>query len=144
MIPRIALVACLLAVAPASAAADRYMLDLELWINGEQRGTPMAIVEVGQPAVLTRESEEDAGGYRVALEVEEPGPGEGAPGGAVWIYVTVSTREDGDWKELVDSMIGVAEGRSGTVSVVEGEVEQPTPDNSTVFLRIEPTRLQTE
>lgn len=126
------------------AAEDRYMIDMSLWINGEKVGQPMVIVEAGKPASIMKGDEEDASGYRVELEVEHPGPGEGAPGGAIWLHVAVSELDDGRWRELADSMIGVVEGETGTISVVEGEVAQPEPENSIVYLTASPLRLVSE
>lgn len=128
----------------AMAAGDRYMIDLALWINGEKVGEPMVIVEAGKPASILKQDEEDASGYRVELEVEHPGPEEGAPGGAIWLHVGVSELADGSWENLADSMIGVVEGETGTISVVEGEVAQPEPGNSIVYLTANPLRLESE
>lgn len=128
----------------AVAAEDRYMIDMSLWINGEKMGEPMVIVEAGKPASIMQKDEEDTSGYRVELEVEKPEPEEGAPGGAIWLHVAISDLVDGQWNELAESMIGVVDGETGTISVVEGEVGEPRPENSIVYLTASPSRLVSE
>lgn len=134
-----AIVACLLSVfaaANTSAAdkADRYMVEMELWIEGEQRGTPMLVVEPGEPATVEVSDSSGEGGWKIDLLVDPPIASEGAPVGSVWLNLAVQERRDGEWELLTDSLLGLREGRAGTMTLVESGVDEATRENSLVHL----------
>ena len=136
--------AALLLIVAASGSAKgeetRFLIEMELWLHGEQHGEPIMIVEAGSPASI--EQSNDHTGWRIEIEVEKPAPHERAPGGALWLHVGVHERVDGEWDLLADSILGVPEGQPATLSLVEGEVSEPSPENSIVFLQATTSRLR--
>lgn len=131
---RMTVAMCMLLASSLVAAeeAPLYRVDMELWLDGEKRGAPTMIIKGGTAGSI-EVGGEDAG-WRIELEIEQPGPGEGAPGGAVWLHVGVHRREDGQWDHLVDSILGVPEGEPATLSMVEDSEAEPVPENSLVYL----------
>src|SRR5699024_6955775 len=123
-----ALRACVLFVLPAmlvaSALAEgsneeaRYAVAMELWVDGELRGTPAVVTVAGRPASVAVADASEGDGWKIELRVEPPVVSEGAPVGAIWLELSVHERRDGDWEVLADSLLGVPEGRSATMSVV--------------------------
>jgi len=134
----------LLLVAGAStpAAGESWLVDLQLWLNGEARDTAPLIIEVGQPASVSWIDEQDQSGWRLDLAIEQPLSDEGAPAGAIWLHVGIFERDDGEWTLLTDSMLGVPAGQEGVLSVVDQDVEHATPDNSQIYLKTRISRLQ--
>lgn len=120
--------------AAVDGEGDQYMVEMELWIDGEQRGTPMVVLPPGEPGSIEVGDESGDGGWRIELLVEPPARAEGAPAGAIWLNLSVFEQREGEWEPLADSLLGVPEGRSATMSVVEAGVEQATPENSQVHL----------
>ncbi len=120
---------------------DRYMVDMTLWIDGEQRGTPVVVVEPGAPASV-EVSNPSGGGWKIELLVEPPAASEAAPAGATWLNLTIYEQRDGQWEPLADSLLGVREGRAGTMSVVEAGDKPATPRNSLVHLSVQLSRLR--
>lgn len=143
MAPRLlATLGCVMLFGMAQAAdgESRFLIDMELWLYGEEQGTPSVFVTGGEPASI-----EQGGGsrdWRIEVEVEKPAAYEQAPGNALWLQLAVYEQVDGEWEMLADTMLGVPEGQPATLSVVEGEVEEASPDNSIVFLRATTSRLQ--
>lgn len=133
----------LLALAGSTPASEavRYMLEMELWIEGEHRDSPLLVVESGEPASITVDDAEGRSGWKIEVEVNPPGPAEGAPDGAIWIDFAIHQLEDGQWEHLADSMLGIHEGRTGKLSVADGSV-QATAANSRVFLEVRASRLR--
>ena len=117
-----------------------FLIEMELWLHGEQHGAPSVIVEAATPASI--EQSNDQTGWRIEIEVEKPAAHEQAPGDALWLHVGVHEKIDGEWDLLADTILGVPEGQSATMSVVEGEVSDPSPENSVVYLRATTSRLQ--
>lgn len=130
----------------AAEEADQYVVDMTLWIDGEQRGTPMVVVEPDSPASVEVSDASGHGGWKIELLVEPPTVSEGAPVGSTWLNLTVYERRDGEWEPLADSLLGLREGRTGTMSVVAADVEQgdrpATPENSLVHLSAQVSRLR--
>jgi hypothetical protein len=136
----LAIAACVLSLGTAQADdGDRFLIDFELWLYGETQGEPRMIVVAGQPASM------EVGGaahhWRIEVEVERPAAHEYAPGDALWLHLAVHEQVEGEWEVLADTMLGVPEGQPATLSVVEGEVDEPSPENSLVFLRATTSRL---
>lgn len=125
-----------LAAVSASGAEtrDRYMVEMELWIEGEQRGTPMVVVEPEEPATIEVGEPSGESGWRIEVLVEPPVASEGAPVGSIWLNLAVHELRDGEWQLLTDSLLGLREGRSGTMTLVEPGVDQGTRENSLVHL----------
>lgn len=126
----------------AAEESDQYMVEMTLWIDGEQRGTPVVIVEPDSPASVEVSDEAGHGGWKIELLVEPPAASEVAPAGATWLNLTIFEQRDGEWEPLADSLLGVREGRTGTMSVVEADGEPATPKNSLVHLSAQVSRLQ--
>lgn len=135
----------LLATAVASGAEPeaRYMIEMQLWIEGEQAGEPIVVVEPGEPATLSEGgAEAGAPGWRIEVEVQAPNAGAGLPARAIWLDVRVDEWQDDGWTELVDSVLGVPEGEFSELSVTPESVSDPTPETSMVFLRARTSRLK--
>lgn len=124
------------------ADEPRYLIEMELWLHGEQAGTPTMIVEAGEPANIEVGGDDHA--WRIEVEVERPAASEAAPEGAIWLHVAVQEKSEGEWDHLADSILGVPEGELATLSVVEGEVAEPGPANSLVYLTARTSRLRPE
>lgn len=122
-------------------AEERFLIEVELWLQGEKHGEPIMVVTAGEEASISRTDEAGEEGWRLTVEVERPGRQEGAPFGALWLHVGVHQLLDGTWEHLADSILGVPEGQAATLSVVEGEVERPGPENSIVFLTARTSRV---
>lgn len=121
--------------------AERYMVEMELWIEGELRGTPMVVVEADEPAEISSLEADGLAGWKIELEVEPPGAGEAAPEGAIWLHLSIHQYEDGEWLHLADSLLGVPEGRANTLSVVQGD-GAPTAEESLVYLIARTSRMR--
>ncbi|NBB93170.1 MAG: hypothetical protein GVY32_08385 [Gammaproteobacteria bacterium] len=134
------LVAMLLGASPAQAA-ERYMIEMALWIEGSKRGEPMLIVEPGEPAEISSTDPEGENGWRIELEVEPPAPIDGGAGGAIWLHLSIHRLVDGNWQYLTHSMLGVPEGESNTLSVASGDGESGR-DDALVHLTAVLSRLQ--
>lgn len=133
------------AIASASALADegrQYMVEMELWIDGEQRGAPIVVTSPGEAASLEISDPSGDGAWRIEVLLEPPMASEGAPMGSLWLNLTVHEKVDGEWEALADSLIGVPEGRTGTMAVVESIGETATPENSLVYLTAQTSLLR--
>lgn len=118
----------------AADKPDRYMVEMELWIEGEQRGTPMVLVEPGESATVEVSDASGESGWKIDLLVDPPVASEGAPFGSIWLSLAVQELRDGEWELLTDSLLGLREGRAGTMTLVESGVDQATQENSLVHL----------
>ncbi|TVS11967.1 MAG: hypothetical protein EA419_06500 [Wenzhouxiangella sp.] len=137
LLPVLAFALAALALAPAAVAEEPlYLVEAELHIDGVQRGTPSMMLAAGSPASLETGSDED--GYRLEVEIE-PVSASAAPANSLWLHVAVFERVDGGWEELVDSILGVPEGDTATLSVVDGDA-MATPETAAVYLRIRVSR----
>jgi len=124
-----------------AADADRYMIEMELWIEGELRASPMVVVEGGEPAEISSLEADGQPGWKIELEVEPPGAGEGAPDGAIWLHLSIHQHEDGEWVHLADSLLGVPEGRANSLSVLQGD-GAATAEDSLVYLVARTSRMR--
>ncbi|NBD96084.1 MAG: hypothetical protein GVY11_06390 [Gammaproteobacteria bacterium] len=139
------LVMLLSVLAAGNAAAqpeNQYVVEMDLWIDGEQRGTPIVVAPSGELSSVEVGTASGEGGWKIDVLVEAPADGEGAPIGATWLNLTVHEQRDGEWEVLADSLLGIHEGRTGTMSLVEPGVEQATPENSQVYLTVQASRLR--
>ena len=117
-------------------AADRYLVESSLWLDGRLVGTPTVIVDAGEPASRERGGED---GFRLTVMVE-PVHDELIPQDILWLHVTVEQLGDEGWEELADSMLGAREGESTILSVVEAGQES-TPESASLFLQARTSRL---
>jgi hypothetical protein len=132
----------LLALALSGAvAAEQYLVEIELWLDGEQQGTPALVVEAGSMASISRGDVESDEVWRLEIEVEPADSHILSPGDALWVHVGVHQKIDGEWEHLADSILGVPEGQTATFSVVDGEAES-TPETAAVYLRIKTSRMR--
>ncbi len=124
----------MLLAAALPAAAENYIVDARIWIDGELSGTPRLVVMPGTPASVEVEQTDVA--WRMNVVVEPPGVEEGAATDAIWVRVGISERVGEEWIFLTDSMLGVRRGATGNFSVVEPDVEIATPDNARLFVEM--------
>jgi len=121
-------------------ANDQFVVESELWIEGQVHEVPVMIVTAGEPAMVSRK--EDLGEERWRLEIElEPDGDALSPVPTHWVSVAIQQFSDGEWEFLADSILGVPEGQVATLSVDEGDVSDPSPENSMVFMNIGVSRL---
>ncbi|MFU8830856.1 MAG: hypothetical protein ACNA7J_01755 [Wenzhouxiangella sp.] len=120
-------------------AAEQFLVEAELWIDGEQRGTPTLIIEAGEPANM--EVGDETSAWRLEVEVERPAGIDMAPAGSLWLHIGVHQQSDGEWEHLADSILGVPEGETATLSVVDGDAPA-TPETAAVYLRIKTSRMR--
>jgi hypothetical protein len=126
-----------LSVSALALAADSYLVEAELWLEGELRGMPTMIIEAGEPASLEREGDDD--GFRLEIEIE-PVHDPLAPANSLWLAVAIFQKSDDDWEHVADSILGVPEGQTATLSVVDDDAPA-TPETAAVYLRIKTSRL---
>ena len=127
-----------------AAGGEQYMVEMDLWIDGEQQGTPIVVVAPGKLASVEVADASGDRGWKIDVRVEPPAVSEGAPGGAIWLDLAVYEQREGEWEPLADSLLGVPEGRTGTMSVVEPGVDQASAENSRVHLTTQASRLRPE
>ena len=130
----IALLSVTLISSALASEGDRYVIEMELWVDGEQRGTPLIVLPSEEPGSVEVADEDGDQGWRIEVLVEPPTATEGAPLGSVWLSLAVHERKEGDWELLADSLLGVPEGRNSSMSVVEPGIENATRENSLVHL----------
>jgi hypothetical protein len=125
-----------------AAEGDQYMVEMALWIDGEQRGTPILVVPPGERAAVEVSDEGGEAGWRIELLVKSPAASEGAPTGAIWLDLAVHERVEGQWELVADSLLGVPEGQTSSMSVVDPGVETGTRENSRVYLTAQASLLR--
>jgi hypothetical protein len=116
------------------AAANDFMVEAQVWIDGDLSGTPRLLVQPDVPASIEVEQGDIA--WRMSVVVESPEEEEGAASDAIWVRVGISERIGDEWLFLTDSMLGVRRGATGSFSVVEPEVEIATRDNARLFVEL--------
>lgn len=139
--PLLFLALSVLAGSASASEVKRYMLEMTVWIEGERREAPVLIIDSGEPTSIDFEGAEGRRGWKIEVQVNPPGPGEGAPEGAIWMDFSIHRQEDGQWEHLADSMLGIHEGRTGTLSVAS-EDGQASPENSLVYVEVLASRLR--
>lgn len=121
------LVCCL---AGQALADDRYLVEFSVWLDGELAGTPVLIVEAGEPASLEQLGEPS---YRLTVMVE-PLVDSLMPRDTLWLHILVELFGEEGWEDLADTMLGARAGEQTTLSVVEGD-RQPTPESANLYLQ---------
>lgn len=130
-------------IGSAAASGDaRYMVEMELWINGEQRGTPLVVLPPGEQGSVEVHDEDGDQGWKIEVLVEAPAASDKAVLGSTWLNLAVHELRDGEWSLLADSLLGVPEGRSTSMSVVGSEIEEATRENSRVHLSARASRMR--
>ncbi|MGY6630481.1 MAG: hypothetical protein ACXIUL_05660 [Wenzhouxiangella sp.] len=120
-----------------SIADDQFLIETRLWLGGELAGTPTVIARAGEPATLERLGEPQ---FRLTLTVEAV-QDRFAPTDTLWLTVEVETPGEEGWEAMVDTLLGVQEGRTASFSVVDGD-DEATPETARLFLEVKPSRLR--
>ena len=135
---RLCLLVTLALVASSLLAADeQYLVETRVWLDGELAGTPTLIVQAGQPASIERAGEPH---FRLSLMVE-PARDRFAPLETLWLTIEVEVFGDDGWEPLVDSLLGVHEGRTASLSLVDGDAES-SPETARLFVEVKPSHLR--
>lgn len=129
-----ALLTLLVLAVALPAAANDYLVEAQVWIDGELSGTPRLLVQPDLPASIEVEQGDVA--WRMSVVVESPEAREGAASDAIWVRVGISERVGDEWIFLTDSMLGVRQGATGSFSVVEPAVEIATRENARLFVEL--------
>lgn len=128
------LLSLIVLTAALPAVANDFMVEAQVWIDGELSGTPRLLVQPDVPASIEVEYGDVA--WRMSVVVESPEAREGAASDAIWVKVGISERVGDEWIFLTDSMLGVRKGATGSFSVVEPDVEIATRDNARLFVEL--------
>lgn len=133
---RSSLVVLLAALVPiATSAAERYEVSARVWIDGEQRGTPVIVVEEGKQARIEVAGEDD--GWRMRVLVEAPQAHEGADPGGVWMSVGLDRKGPDGWQHLTDTLIGTPLGKPGRISVVAPDApDDAGPEGAELYVEL--------
>ena len=118
-----------------SAVAEepsRFLVEAELWIGGEQMGTPSLTVTANSPGSVEVGNADS--GWRLEVLVE-PVTDAYAPADTLWMHVDVHQKIGGQWEVVADSLLGVPEGENATFSVVEGK-QAATAESASLYLQI--------
>ncbi|MEN1727309.1 MAG: hypothetical protein AAGJ52_02605 [Pseudomonadota bacterium] len=146
------LMACLLAGSGLTATglfanqasdSEQFLIESELWIDGELQAVPVMVIGLGEPGYLLQTNEEgrvEEGGWRLEFNADLADDPLNLSD-ALWVDVQLSIFEEGRWEPLLDSMLGVPEGEYSTISISD-EGEQPSTEHSEVYLRLRVARLQ--
>lgn len=127
-------------VVSAAIADQQYLIESELWLEGRSTEVPVMIVAAGEPASINPLTAVSESQWRLEIEVEKAAEHLMSPHDALWIHVSVHRKTDDEWEHLTDSILGVPEGETATLSVVDGDTEA-TPENSDLYLRVRTSRL---
>lgn len=135
-----------LGVASVALAAEdaSYMVDMKLWIEGELRGEPLVVARSAEPASVRIGGEQGKAGWRVEVLVEPRIAAEQGRAGAIWLNVSVFEQRDGEWNYLTDSLLGLPEGKTGSMSMTRTGDQPEKPQDSRVYLEVEVARLRPE
>jgi len=124
-------------------ASEQFLIESELWVDGQMRGTPVMMVSAGEAAVMIGLDDGDlidAGNWRLEFEVE-PDSDRLSPVQTYWVSVAVQHFNDGQWEYLADSIVGVPEGEFASLSIVE-DGQESTPESAQLYLRLRTSRLK--
>lgn len=121
----------------ALAAAEQFLVEFELWLDGKAAGTPVMIVEAGEPASLEKLGEPN---FRLAVTVE-PTVDSIMAQDVLWLHVVVEQLGPEGWDELVDSIMGTREGEPTSLSVTEGD-KPAAPESASLYLKARTSRLR--
>jgi hypothetical protein len=134
---------CLAATGLSAQAPEQFLIDSELWLDGERHELPALVISENDPGFLLETDEEgrvEEGGWRLEVSAD-PLDDPLALSEAIWLNVRLSLYEAGEWEPVLDSMLGVPEGEYSTLSV-SGPDAIPSPETSEVYLRLLASRLR--
>jgi ribosomal protein S4 len=144
VIRRLAMVVAVLFFSTA-AAAEQFLVEAELWLDGERYDVPVMIVTPDEVSTMSPLADSSRLQWRLDVEVERADDHMMAPDNALWVHVGIHQKIDGEWEHLTDSILGVPEGETAILSVVDGDAEahpEASPETSAVYLRIKTSRLR--
>jgi hypothetical protein len=119
----------------AAGAVERYEVSARVWIDGEQRGTPVLVVEQGKQARIEVAGDDD--GWRMSVLVEAPQAHEGADPGGVWMSVGLDRKGPDGWQHLTDTLIGTPLGKPGRISVVAPDApDDAGPEHADLYVEL--------
>lgn len=121
-----------------------YVVDMKLWIEGELRGEPLVVVRPAELASVQVGGEQGAAGWRIEVLVEPQIAAEQGRAGSIWLNVSVLEQRDGEWNYLTDSLLGLPEGETGSMSMNQTGDQPEEPQDSRVYLEVEVARLRPE
>lgn len=124
-----------------AAVAEQFLVEAELWLDGERHDVPVMIVTAEEAASVSPLADSSMLQWRLDVEVERAAEHMMAPDNALWVHVGIHHKIDGEWEHLTDSILGVPEGETAILSVVDGDAEA-SPETSAVYLRIKTSRLR--
>ncbi len=124
-------------IASVVLAEEQFLVEFELWLDGELVGTPVLIVEAGEFASLEKMGEPH---YRIEVLVE-PSANSIMPLDMAWLHVTVEQLGSDGWEALVDSMMGAREGEPTVLAVTEDD-RLATPEAASLYLQARTSRLK--
>jgi hypothetical protein len=129
----------------AAEGSVQYMVEMEVWIDGEEQGTPIVVVEPGKPAFVEVGRSAGPQAWRVEVLVQPAASADADLGDNIWLEMAVYDRSEGELSLLADSLLGVPEGQPGVLSVVESdrqEASAPAPAESLVHVTARVSRLR--
>jgi len=131
-----------------SVVADggvQYVVEMDVWIDGEQQGTPLVVVEPGKRASVEVGRPAGQRDWRVEVLVQPSASPDADSEGNIWLEMAVYDRSEGELSLLADSLLGVPEGQAGVLSVVESGRPggaAPDPAESLVHVTVSASRLR--
>jgi len=134
---------CLAATGLSAQVPEQFLIDSELWLDGERHELPALVISDNDPGFLLETNDEgrvEEGGWRLEIGTD-PVDDPLALSDSLWLNVRLSLFEDGEWVPVLDSMLGVPEGEFSTLSVSEQDAT-PGPQTSEVYLRLLASRLR--
>ncbi len=132
-----------LAAGLCMASEQQFLVESSLWIDGQAQQVPAMVVQSREPGLLTPMAADGSlieGDWRLQVEVE-PADDPLALSESLWVYVTVDQFVNGDWENLIDSILGVPEGEVSALSV-NGDDGPHDPATAQLYLEIRTSRLR--
>lgn len=133
----------LLAAGSSIAGEQQFLVESTLWLDGQVQHVPAMVVKAQEPGLLMPTAPDGGvseGSWRLQVEVE-PVDDPLVPTESLWVNVTIDQFEDGVWTNLSDSLLGVPEGETATLSVDDGD-NAPDPTTAQLYLEIRTSRLR--
>jgi len=135
--------ACLAATGLFAQDAEQFLIESELWLNGERQQVPVMVVGENEPGFLLNTNDQgrvEEGGWRLEFTANLADDPLNLSD-ALWVNVLLSVFESDSWNPVLDSMLGVPEGEFSSLSVgTEGE--ESSPENAEIFLRLRTSRMR--
>ena len=114
--------------------APLYQIESAVWCSGELRGQPELLLSPGVPGTFEIDGPDSS--WRLSVEVETPAETEGAAPDSLWFKVAIEQMVDGQWEFLTDTMLGTPMGKSGIVTVVDGEDPDAGPEAAPLYVEL--------